>query len=150
MAGMALAMGATLTGAHKLLGKNLNLSLQFLEPLFCAPHIHKLQSCIDTVFLLRAGLTIGQTGQMPGASCFWGPRAWIKNTPLLVSTTTYKASVRYNGSTSKTFSVRRGVKQGCVLAPSLFAIYFSALRQFLFFTFLSKMWYIWKYFWLVG
>ena len=25
----------------------------------------------------RAGLTIGQTGQMPRASRFWGPRAWI-------------------------------------------------------------------------
>ena len=25
----------------------------------------------------RAGLTIGQTGQMPGASRFGGPRAWI-------------------------------------------------------------------------
>ena len=25
----------------------------------------------------RAGLTIGQTGQMPGASRCWGPRAWI-------------------------------------------------------------------------
>ena len=27
--------------------------------------------------LSRAGLTIGQTGQMPGASPFWGPHAWI-------------------------------------------------------------------------
>ena len=27
--------------------------------------------------LPRAGLTIGQTGQMPGASRFWGPRVWI-------------------------------------------------------------------------
>jgi len=25
----------------------------------------------------RAGLNIGQTGQMPGASRFWGPRSWI-------------------------------------------------------------------------
>jgi len=32
----------------------------------------------------RTGLTIGQTGQMPGASCFWGPRALNQNTPLLV------------------------------------------------------------------
>jgi len=24
-----------------------------------------------------AGLTIGQTGQIPGASSCWGPRAWI-------------------------------------------------------------------------
>jgi len=38
-----------------------------------------------------------------------------------------QASVHYNGSTSKAFPVTRGVKQGCVLAPTLFAIYFSAL-----------------------
>jgi len=38
-----------------------------------------------------------------------------------------QASVRYHGSTSKTFPGTRGVKQGCVLAPTLFAIYFSAL-----------------------
>jgi len=25
----------------------------------------------------RAGLTIGQTGQMPRASRIWGPRAWM-------------------------------------------------------------------------
>jgi len=37
MAGMARAMGATLTGAQKLLGKNYNFYLQFLEPLFCVP-----------------------------------------------------------------------------------------------------------------
>jgi len=54
MAGMARAMGATLTGAQKLLGKNLNISLQFLEPLFCAPYIHKLQSCSNTAPLRRA------------------------------------------------------------------------------------------------
>jgi len=49
MAGMARAMGATLTGVQKLLGKNNKFHLQFLEPLFCAPYNHKLQSCIETV-----------------------------------------------------------------------------------------------------
>jgi len=38
-----------------------------------------------------------------------------------------QASVRCNGSTSKVFPVTHDVKQGCVLAPTLFAIYFSAL-----------------------
>ena len=38
-----------------------------------------------------------------------------------------QASVRYNGSTSKAFPVIHGVKQEWVLAPTLFAIYFSAL-----------------------
>jgi len=35
-------MGATLTGAQKLLGENLKFYLQFLEPRFCAPYSHKL------------------------------------------------------------------------------------------------------------
>ena len=34
--------------------------------------------------ICRAGLTIGQTGQMPGASRFWGPGAWISKSPLMV------------------------------------------------------------------
>jgi len=36
MAGMARAMGATSTGAQKLLGRNWNFYLQFLKLLFCA------------------------------------------------------------------------------------------------------------------
>jgi len=36
MPGMARAMGATSTGAQKLLGKNWNFHLQFLKLLFCA------------------------------------------------------------------------------------------------------------------
>jgi len=38
MEGMARAMGATLIVAQKLLGKNQNCYLQFLQPLFCAPY----------------------------------------------------------------------------------------------------------------
>jgi len=38
MAGMARAMGATLTGAQILLGKNLSFHLQFFEHLSCAPN----------------------------------------------------------------------------------------------------------------
>ncbi|XP_038073012.1 uncharacterized protein LOC119741333 [Patiria miniata] len=37
------------------------------------------------------------------------------------------ATVQFNGSRSAKFEVRRGVKQGCVLAPTLFGIFFSAL-----------------------
>jgi len=54
MTGTARAMGVTLTEGQKLLGKNLNISLQFLEPLFCAPYIHKLQSCSNMAPLRRA------------------------------------------------------------------------------------------------
>jgi len=38
-----------------------------------------------------------------------------------------QASARYSGSSSKAFPVTRGVKQHRVLAPTLFAIYFSEL-----------------------
>jgi len=58
MAGMARVMDATLTGVQKLIGKNLNLYLQFLEPLFSTRHIHKLQSCINTAFLSHAGRVV--------------------------------------------------------------------------------------------
>jgi len=54
MAGMARAMGATLTGGAKIAWQNSKSFLQFLEPVFCAPCIHKLQSCINTAPLPTA------------------------------------------------------------------------------------------------
>ena len=38
-----------------------------------------------------------------------------------------QASVRDNGESSKPFPVTNGVKQGCVLAPTLFSMYFTAM-----------------------
>ena len=35
-----------------------------------------------------------------------------------------KARVQFHGSMSKTFPICRGVKQGCILAPTLFGIFF--------------------------
>ena len=37
--------------------------------------------------------------------------------------------VQYDGDLSDTFSINRGVKQGCVLAPTLFGVYFSFMFQ---------------------
>ena len=42
------------------------------------------------------------------------------------------STVCYNGATSKAFPVNSGVKQGCVLAPTLFGIFFSMLLQYAF------------------
>ena len=40
-----------------------------------------------------------------------------------------QASVRDNGETLKPFPVINGVKQGCVLAPTLFSMYFTAMLR---------------------
>jgi hypothetical protein len=42
------------------------------------------------------------------------------------------STVCYNGATSEAFPVSSGVKQGCVLAPTLFGIFFSMLLQYAF------------------
>ena len=43
-----------------------------------------------------------------------------------------QSTVCFNGATSEAFPVSSGVKQGCVLAPTLFGIFFSMLLQYAF------------------
>ena len=40
-----------------------------------------------------------------------------------------KGTVIFAGSTSATFNIRSGVKQGCVLAPTLFGIFFTVMLK---------------------
>ena len=40
-----------------------------------------------------------------------------------------KATIQYEGSMSEPFEIKRGVKQGCVLTPTLFSILFSLLLK---------------------
>ena len=40
-----------------------------------------------------------------------------------------KGTVLYNGATSDPFNILSGVKQGCVLAPTLFGIFFATLLK---------------------
>ena len=40
-----------------------------------------------------------------------------------------KGTVQFNGSSSDPFEIRSGVKQGCVLAPTLFGIFFGLLLK---------------------
>jgi hypothetical protein len=42
------------------------------------------------------------------------------------------STISFNGATSRSFPVQSGVKQGCVLAPTLFGIFFSMLLQYAF------------------
>ena len=48
--------------------------------------------------------------------------------------TNMKGTVQFNGSSSRPFDIRRGVKQGCVLAPTLFGIFFALLLRHAFGT----------------
>jgi hypothetical protein len=38
-----------------------------------------------------------------------------------------KAAIQFDGNLSEFFKVKNGVKKGCVLAPTLFGIYFATL-----------------------
>lgn len=40
-----------------------------------------------------------------------------------------KATIQYEGSMSDSFEIKSGVKQGCVLAPILFSIFFALLLK---------------------
>ena len=43
--------------------------------------------------------------------------------------TNTRLTIQYDGSVSDTFTIKSGVKQGCVLAPTLFGIFFSMLLK---------------------
>jgi hypothetical protein len=43
-----------------------------------------------------------------------------------------QGKVSHDGNTSGPFSIKSGVKQGCVLAPTLFGIFFSLQLKFVF------------------
>ena len=45
-----------------------------------------------------------------------------------------KGTVNYDGATSEPFDIHSGVKQGCVLAPTLFSIFFSMTLSYAFNT----------------
>lgn len=45
-----------------------------------------------------------------------------------------KATIQYEDSISEPFVIKSGVKQGCILVPTLFAIYFSILLKHAFGT----------------
>ena len=43
-----------------------------------------------------------------------------------------QGTVQFDGTNSDSFSIKNGVKQGCVLAPTLFGIFFSLLLKYAF------------------
>lgn len=57
---------------------------------------------------------------------------WVSSQILAVTTSFHQymqSTVCFDGATSDPFPVSSGVKQGCVLAPTLFGIFFSMLLQ---------------------
>ena len=46
--------------------------------------------------------------------------------------TNMKGTVQFNGSSSRNFDIRSCIKQGCVLAPTLFGIFFALLLRLAF------------------
>ena len=50
-----------------------------------------------------------------------------------------KGTVQFNGNSSEPFEIRGGVKQGCVLAPTLFGIFFGMLLKHAFDTTTDQM-----------
>ena len=94
------------------------LTLSFHE-LICTPAVcgfHRPDQCLDTVS--RSGLY----NILKLLGC---PETLLSI--LVAFHENMKARVQFDGSMSKTFPICRGVKQGCVLAPTLFGIFFSAL-----------------------
>ena len=107
------------------------------------------RSTVDMVFALRQIQEKCREQQMPLLTCFVdltkafdtvnrsGLYAVLKAIgcpptllKLIVSFhTEMNARVSFEGCTSDSFAVNNGVKQGCVLAPTLFGIYFAALLR---------------------
>ena len=53
--------------------------------------------------------------------------------------TNMKGKVQFNGSSSRPFGIRSDVKRGCVLAPTLFGIFFALLLRHAFGTALERI-----------
>lgn len=41
-----------------------------------------------------------------------------------------KGAIKFSGASSEPFNIKSGIKQGCVLVPTLFGIFFSLLLNF--------------------
>ena len=75
--------------------------------------------------LTKAFDTVSREGLWKVMSKFGCPTKFINMVRLFHDG--MQASVRDDGKTSKPFPVTNGVKQGCVLAPTLFSMYFTAM-----------------------
>ncbi|PFX15042.1 putative uncharacterized transposon-derived protein F52C9.6 [Stylophora pistillata] len=63
---------------------------------------------------------------------FWQGKAPEEHRVHGVGFAEMKGTVQYDGSSSDPFPIKSGVKQGCVLAPTLFGILFSLLLRYAF------------------
>ena len=54
---------------------------------------------------------------------------WLSQTILRQLHEGQQGQVKHNGSLSGSFPISNGVKQGCVLAPTLFSTFFSIMLR---------------------
>ena len=85
-------------------------------PLFLA--FVDLTKAFDTVSREGLYLALSKIGCPPKLLCL--VRSFHQN---------MKGTVQFDGNLSEPFDIRNGVKQGCVLAPTLFGIFFSMLLK---------------------
>ena len=85
---------------------------------------------IDFIDLTKAFDLVSRDGQvLPKIGCQPKLQSMIESFH-----TDTKGTVQVNGSSSQPFEIRSGVKQGCVLAPTLFGIFFGLLLKHAFDT----------------
>ncbi|XP_078664108.1 uncharacterized protein LOC144907177 [Branchiostoma floridae x Branchiostoma belcheri] len=95
------------------------------------PEMTELDSMPEESELLEA-LSSLPSGKAPGQDGIPG-EVLKQNKELVISFhEDMEACIQFDGSTSAHFDIKKGVKQGCVLAPTLFSIYFAALLRFAF------------------
>ena len=103
--------------------------LPTMETLDTEPTLEELSKAIDS---LASGTTPGsiRIPPRPNQSLHDRQRRSLpESSKDRLLTTNMKGTVQFNGSSSWPFDISRGVKQDCVLAPTLFGIFFALLLR---------------------
>ena len=103
--------------------------------IFCIRHLK--EKCIEHdrplynafVDFTKAFDTVGRIGLRTAVAAeeIWSPKKFITMKASLH--TGMMVNVRNGGEVTDTFTITNGVKQGCVLAPTLFSIFLSAMLE---------------------
>ena len=83
--------------------------------------------CVTFIDLTKAFDTVSRTGLWLILERLGCPPKFMKMVVQLLEN--QRGQIRINGDLSKPFPISNGVKQGCVLAPTLFSIFFSMMLK---------------------